>query len=25
LESFGLDKEGKHVQFFGLDCDTSQR
>lgn len=25
LTSFGLDKEGKHVQFFGLDCDTSQR
>ncbi|CAF4428941.1 unnamed protein product, partial [Rotaria magnacalcarata] len=25
LESFGLDKEGKHVQFWGLDCDTSQR
>lgn len=25
LESFGLDKEGTHVQFFGLDCDTSQR
>jgi sulfite oxidase len=25
LQSFGLDKEGKHVQFFGLDCDTSQR
>ncbi|CAF1149648.1 unnamed protein product [Adineta steineri] len=25
LESFGLDKEGKHVQFIGLDCDTSQR
>ena len=25
LTSFGLDKEGKHVQFFGLDCDTSER
>ncbi|CAF4909292.1 unnamed protein product [Rotaria sp. Silwood1] len=25
LESFGLDKEGKHVQFIGLDCDSSQR
>ena len=25
LESFGLEKEGKHVQFFGLDCDTSDR
>jgi sulfite oxidase len=25
LQSFDLDKEGKHVQFFGLDCDTSQR
>ncbi|CAF3522276.1 unnamed protein product [Rotaria socialis] len=25
LESFGLDKEGEHVQFWGLDCDTSQR
>ena len=25
LESFGLDKDGKHVQFFGLDCDSSER
>ena len=25
LKSFDLDKEGKHVQFFGLDCDTSQK
>ncbi|CAF1193172.1 unnamed protein product [Rotaria sordida] len=25
LKSFDLDKEGKHIQFFGLDCDTSQR
>ena len=25
LESFDLAKDGKHVQFFGLDCDTSQR
>ncbi|UJR09097.1 hypothetical protein I4U23_013344 [Adineta vaga] len=25
LESFDLAKEGTHVQFFGLDCDTSQR
>ncbi|CAF2743833.1 unnamed protein product [Rotaria sp. Silwood2] len=25
LESFGLDKEGKYVQFFGLDCETPKR
>lgn len=25
LQSFGLDRGGDHVQFFGLDCDTSQR
>ncbi|CAF1105414.1 unnamed protein product [Adineta ricciae] len=25
LESFGLLNEGRHVQFVGLDCDTSQR
>ena len=25
LQSLGLDKAGQHVQFFGLDCDTSQR
>lgn len=25
LQSYGLDKKGKHVQFLGLDCDTSDR
>jgi sulfite oxidase len=25
LQAFGLDHQGKHVQFFGLDCDSSQR
>ncbi|CAF3695984.1 unnamed protein product [Rotaria sordida] len=25
LESFGLDKEGEYVQFFGLDCETPKR
>lgn len=25
LKEYQLDQEGKHVQFFGLDCDSSQR
>lgn len=25
LESLGLDKEGKYIQFFGLDCETPKR
>lgn len=25
LDSLDLGKDAKHVQFFGLDCDTSQR
>ncbi|CAF4470326.1 unnamed protein product, partial [Rotaria magnacalcarata] len=25
LQSLGLDKEGKYVQFYGLDCETPKR
>lgn len=25
LRSYGLDNQGKHVQFVGLDCDASHR